>query len=120
MGGLPVTYPAGIDVYEIGLGVVPDSPSFHGCGCFSKFGQRAAGQPNVYGLSHHVQAVFGNATGVALEIVIGGRGPVSGDNLKRSVDGNFGTHCMENIEQIGVDDFNFIGPVVSKQIIDLL
>lgn len=119
-GTLPVPHPAGIDVDEIGLGVVADPAFFNGCGGFAKFGQRDAGQSDVHGLSHHVQALFGDTVGAALECTIGGRGPISGDDLKGRINGHFVAHGMENVQQVGVDDFNFVGPVVSQQVIDLL
>jgi len=71
--GLPVSYPAGIYVYEIGLWVIANSASFHRCGSFSKFGKGTAGQSDVNGLPCHVQTMLGDAAGVTLEIAIGGR-----------------------------------------------
>ena len=109
----PVPYPAGIDMHEVGLGIIANSSSFHGYGSFSKFGQRAAGQSDVYGLSCHMQAVFGNAAGVTLEVTIGGGRSISGDNFKGSINGNFCAHGMENVQQVRIDDFYFIGPVVA-------
>jgi len=52
--GLPVPHPAGIDMHEIGVGVVANSPPFHGYRGFPEFGQGASGQSDIYSLPLHV------------------------------------------------------------------
>lgn len=118
--GLPVTYPAGVDMDKIGSGIIADPAPFHGGSGFAEVGQGVSSKSNVDGLSGHMQALCRYALGMRLQLPIGGGGAITGDDFKRGVHGDPVMQFMEKVQQVGVNGFDFPRSMISEQMVDLL
>jgi hypothetical protein len=80
---LPVPDPSGVDVNEIGGGVVADAAATRVERRGAQLPERHVGQADVDRLSFHVQAARRHAFAVAAEHGVGRRRPISGNHLIR-------------------------------------
>ena len=69
---LPGPHSAGVDVHEVGRGIIPDTAAPDSERRLPKCGERHIGEPDVDGLPLHVQAAGRNPFAVAPKHVVGG------------------------------------------------
>ena len=102
----------GIQVNEIGAGIVTDAAQFQIQAGFAQLARIASGQANVDGASQDVIAEFGHAGPLFAQSVIGLGGTVTGKDVKGSAASQLAANGIEQVHQLGIHGFDLAGAVV--------
>lgn len=115
---LPHPYPSGIDVDEIGGRIVPNASAASFDPGLSQRDQRHVGEPDIDRLTLHVQAASRNSFAPMPEHLVGRRGSVAGDHLKRPRCLCHPGQAVQEIEQIGIDHMHVARAKVAQKVVD--
>jgi hypothetical protein len=113
---------SGVDVHEVGAGIVADAPQLQRCRCIAQVLELDAGHTNVDRFALDVQAVSRDATvGAAafLQHRIGLWRAISGNDVEGLVATQAAVQRKEQIEQLWIDGLDRVDTEVPKQQVDL-
>jgi hypothetical protein len=114
----PGAHPAGVDMHRVGCRIVADTATLNRERRVAKNGQRHVSEPNVDGLSLHVQAAGRHAFAARSEGLVGRGKSIAGNHLKRLRTFGDASQPMEQVEQRGVDDMHFAGAEITQEMVD--
>ncbi len=114
---LPAAYRADVHMDKIGFGIVTHTTGFHSDAQVAQSLRAVTGQSDVDGHAFCVEALFGYARGAAAQHFVGGRAPVARDDAEGAGGANPFFNDVEDVHQFGIDGFDFIGSVVSENVI---
>lgn len=119
-GDLPATDPPGIDVNEVGSGVVADPAPLERERRVPQPAERHVGEPDVDRLALHVETLGGDPAAPLTEYGVGPGRPVAGNHLERTAGPGQSGQVVENVQHPGIDDVLVAGPEVTQQVVDRL